>query len=51
MKFKVLKQCTLKVEKDSIVELDQRQADIALKLGLVSSYKVQQKKTTTKKGE
>ena len=52
MKFKVLKKCTLVVEKDSIVELGSIQSKLALEKGLVSAYKVQKKKETEKtKGE
>lgn len=50
MKYRVLKQCTLTIEKDSIVELDPNQARLAE--GLVSPLEeVQEKKKTKKKGE
>lgn len=47
MKYRVLKKCSLVVEKDSIVELDPRQAELVK--GLVSPIEEQEKKKTTKK--
>lgn len=49
MKFKVLEKCTLVVEQNSIVELDPKQAKLAIEKGLVCEYKVQEKKETKKK--
>lgn len=55
MKYRVLKKCSLVVEKNSIVELDPMQAKIAK--GLIAPIeateepKETKKKTTKKKGE
>lgn len=52
MKYRVLKKCSLVVEKDSIVELDPRQAELVKGLVLrIEETKEEKKKTTKKKGE
>lgn len=54
MKCRVLKKCSLVVEKDSIVELDQRQVELAKGLVLPLDEQQEEKKEVkkkTKKGE
>lgn len=52
MKYRVLKKCSLVVEKDSIVELDPKQAELAEGLVIpVIEEKKEAKKSVEKKGE
>lgn len=51
MKYRVLKKCSLVVEKGSIVELDPKQAELAKGLVLLYEEKPKEVKKAKKKGE